>query len=349
VTDDDSEDLIDWHLMLLDFGGRLTDGSLVRCRELLAEDRLPDLATTLLAAINDDAVELYETEVELLADLLIDVGIDPASLREVPITIGAEHPYLFAATQDSAPAGAEPAAGAGSSVDAAAISAVAELAGVVGVWRAWRSRDEEAVVEPRRVYVIEVEPDANLVAICATIQRALATAGEADPQVEVYPQGTELSIYHRFARAHGELIWARSPDAGVQIATVFDEVDPASGPRFTAEHPVADEDEMPKLLEYLSRGELLLLTTARLDDVVEPERGNGVPMSFRTDGTWVWSDATAYYLETYRLMPDQELVAHIRTAEYLHPVVDGPARYRAMEALLAPSDEEPAWVFGGLR
>lgn len=56
------------------------------------------------------------------------------------------------------------------------------------------------------------------------------------------------------------------------------------------------------------RGEALLLTTARLKDVVNPTRGQLVPMSARSDRTRVWGDATTCYRQTHRLLPDPEMV-----------------------------------------
>jgi hypothetical protein len=127
---------------------------------------------------------------------------------------------------------------------------------------------------------------------------------------------------------------------------LFDEVDPETGLRFHPDHPIVNDEELPRLVEYLRRGEPLLLTTARLNDVVDPSRGNGVPMSFRTDGTWFWSDATTYYLEVHGLLSDPELAAHMRSAGRVPPV-DDVARHRAMAVLAQPTDEEPAWTFDG--
>ena len=39
-------------------------------------------------------------------------------------------------------------------------------------------------------------------------------------------------------------------------------------------------------------------------------------MNFLTDGYWVWTDASAYYLERYALRPDPELVEHIHARGY---------------------------------
>jgi hypothetical protein len=101
------------------------------------------------------------------------------------------------------------------------------------------------------------------------------------------------------------------------------------------------------VVEYLYAGEPLLVTTAQMDDVVDPERGNSVPMNFRTDGTWIWTDTTTYYLEQHRMAPDTDLLEHIRSVRYRMPALDGVALHRAMAVLQAPSEDEPVWTYGG--
>jgi hypothetical protein len=64
--------------------------------------------------------------------------------------------------------------------------------------------------------------------------------------------------------------------------------------------------------------------------VVDPARGSTVPLTVRTDGFWLWCEASAYYLERHGMAPDPGLLAHIRSCEYVIPGVDGAARYRAM-------------------
>jgi hypothetical protein len=149
-----------------------------------------------------------------------------------------------------------------------------------------------------------------------------------------------LPRYQRLARAGGTLMWAREPDPGIQIVRLYDEVDEA-GPRMSPEHPSIDEPEAERLVAYLRDGEPLLLTTGRMDDVVDRTRVDAVPMSFRTDGVWIWSDASTYYLEQYRLSPDPRLVDHARGRNYQSPDVDGAARYRAMAVLTAPTPAAP--------
>jgi hypothetical protein len=84
-------------------------------------------------------------------------------------------------------------------------------------------------------------------------------------------------------------------------------------------------------------GEPLLLTTGRSEDVADRDRGTAVPASFRTDGTWVWSDAAAYYLDAHGLRPDPDLLDHIRARGYVRPAVDGVALHRAMAVLRGPA------------
>jgi hypothetical protein len=113
-----------------------------------------------------------------------------------------------------------------------------------------------------------------------------------------------------------------------------------------AGYPVIGAPVAARLVGYLRGGQPLLLTTARKNDVLTPARGAVVPMNFRTDGQWIWSDATAYYLEQYGLAPDADLVAHIRHRGFVVPEVDGAAIHRALAALQEPEAHEPAWTYG---
>ncbi|KJE22122.1 hypothetical protein FF36_03554 [Frankia torreyi] len=99
-----------------------------------------------------------------------------------------------------------------------------------------------------------------------------------------------------------------------KIAGVYGTVDgrPDFGDRETL--PVGEE--RIAVLGYLNSGEFLLRTTGRTEDVVDPSRGKVVPISFRTDGNWIWTDSIAYYLEAYGLAPQPEFLAHIRDREY---------------------------------
>ena len=338
-------DAIDWHLLLLGLAGRVSDSVVARCRDLLADQREADVGQALVAGILAEAVPLFEVEVDFLGDAMgwtdeADETLSGIAITESGVPLG----YGFAAH----PEADDDIDGEGERADRAAIESTTALAGTIGLWRAWRlSTGNRPSRHIAAVYVVEVDEDADLIFVTGQIQRALVAAGQADPRVEVYPAGFELPSYQRLARGQGELLWSRTPDPGVQIAVLFDEVDPTHGPRFRPDHPSVDDEELPWLVEYLRRGEPLLMTTGRLGDVVNLARGKVVPMSFRSDGNWVWSDATTYYLETYGLLPDPALVAHVRAQNYVPPMVDDVAMHRAMSALRAPAAEEPAWTFGG--
>jgi hypothetical protein len=217
------------------------------------------------------------------------------------------------------------------------------------MWRAWRyPADESPWPPPRRVYLVEADGEVDLVAMAARVAERLTAAGEGDPQVETYPVGAELPAYQRLARAYAGLIWASTPSPEIKVATVFDEVDARTGPRFAAEHErIDDEAEARRMLDYLNAGEPLLVTAAQMDDVVDRTRRNVVPMNFRTDGIWIWTDTTTYYLQRHRLSPDNALVDHLRDVRYQMPPLDGVAIHRAMAVLQEPADEEPVWTYDG--
>ncbi|GAA5179199.1 hypothetical protein GCM10023322_08470 [Rugosimonospora acidiphila] len=121
-------------------------------------------------------------------------------------------------------------------------------------------------------------------------------------------------------------------EQGVRVARVYDVVD-GRGPRLTVDHPLLEEGEAARVLSYLDGGRALLTGLIRMRDVMTGDGSEVVPGGFATDGTWVWCEATAYYLRTYRLAPDPELLAHIRAAGYRPPEVGDPALRRALTAL----------------
>ncbi len=72
------------------------------------------------------------------------------------------------------------------------------------------------------------------------------------------------------------------------------------------------------------------------------ELGEVVPQNFRTGGTWIWTDTVTYYLETYALSPDPELLDHIRNRGYVEAELDDVSRHRAMVELFRPVAEGSA-------
>jgi hypothetical protein len=135
-----------------------------------------------------------------------------------------------------------------------------------------------------------------------------------------------------------------APPAEFEIARVYDFADPVTGPGFAPDHPVIeDPDERDRLLDYLETGDMVLSTTARQDDILDPAAGAAVPASFRTDGTWIWTDAVAYYLSTHGMAPDARLLEHIDAQRELGwdvPDADHETAIRAADFLLHPPAEQ---------
>jgi hypothetical protein len=340
------------HELLLRLAGQVPDEALTLGRELLDRGDLKRLARTVTAGILERNVALADEDRDLLVKLLKSTGLDSAVLDDVDYL--AEEPIRYTFTPDldeSLAADAEGGSGADpddDGPDEAAVEYVTSLDSVRGLWRAWRSRsDGFPWPQARRVYVLEVDAGTNPIEVAAHLQRRLIDAGDFEPQVETYLTGTEVPLYQRLARASAELIWSRETAPEVRMARLFDEVHPSRGPLFSAEHElVGDAEERARLVDYLRAGETLLVTAARMDDVVDDDAGYVVPVDFRTDGTWLWTDATTYYLETHHLLPDPELVEHIRSRDYTASTLDGVQIHHALVALQEPSDEEAAWVFG---
>jgi hypothetical protein len=138
-----------------------------------------------------------------------------------------------------------------------------------------------------------------------------------------------------------------------KIARVFDFAKPGTGPGFHPGHRVVTESgERDRMLAYLTSGTPVLYTTARAQDVLDPDAGQVVPTSFRTDGQWIWTDSVAYYLKQHGMAPDEELAAHIDArwqAEDGDAETDYVTAVAAADFLLHPPPEhvrKAAWTPG---
>jgi hypothetical protein len=143
-------------------------------------------------------------------------------------------------------------------------------------------------------------------------------------------------------------------DAGpeFEVARVFDFADPDTGPGFEPGHRViTDQAERDRLLSYLRGGAMVMTSTARMHDVLDPEQGQVVSMTFRTDGTWIWTDTVAYYLDRHGMAPDPRMAAHIEAmcADARVPGADLATAIRAADFLLSPpegGESSAVWTVG---
>ncbi|KZB88394.1 hypothetical protein [Amycolatopsis regifaucium] len=345
------------HGMLLRTAGWLPDDTLTHARGMLAEHRCGDVARLLVFAGRRTTLPLTEDDLDVLGELLQAEGGDPSSLANVELTPDdIPPPWRFSVEWGESGEGGQ----SEDTNNAMLISALAEqdlLAtaigepGLRGLWSVVRSPIDDAPYPPPRVvYVAEVDDEHEEASAPAELagrfQESLIAAGERDPQVEVIPLGTGGGLrYQRAAQENGRLLWAADTDSEVQVARVFDKVDPEAGPMFDPDRPkITDDGERERICEYLESGTLLLVTSVLMDDIVEPERGAMVPTNFYTDGSWVWTDSITYYLREHHLTPDPEFVAYINDIDGSPPIPDTVALGRVMKALTPSADGEPAWT-----
>jgi hypothetical protein len=329
----------DVHAMLLRLSGRVPDDVVAEARALLVAEDLGGLAALVTAAVVTQAIPVADRDVELLTEIgpraqVVRYAEEPApawafapASPEVLSAHGSEVGRCLDLTDVRDRAVAEV-----DVRDAAVIDVAASTTGAVGLWRTWRFPPEGR--PGRRVYLLEVAPDADPYLAALRAQVALASRGEADPQVEAYVSGSELPLYQRTARAWSALLWAPAPPRAFRRVRVYDAADEVAGPSFDAGHPrMTDAVARERVLGHLADGTVLRRSPALRDDVVDRTRRGVVPWRFVTDGEWIWSDAVAYYLRVHHLAPPADFLRHVNRAGHVPPSLDTVTAFRAMTAL----------------
>jgi hypothetical protein len=85
------------------------------------------------------------------------------------------------------------------------------------------------------------------------------------------------------------------------------------------------------VLRFLKTGTPVLAAATLQDDRLEPARGKCVPLSFATDGEWIWPGELAYYFEVHGIWPAEAFLGHMRA----HQCVPRPASEEALRRALA--------------
>lgn len=111
-------------------------------------------------------------------------------------------------------------------------------------------------------------------------------------------------------------------EAGTLFAApIFDDTGKHSEP--SPDRPAVHPQELDEVLAYLENAPVVLAARGYGEDAFKPDNPPVVPLTFHTDGAWVWPGGVAYYLRAHRIPPIPQLVQHIRDNDYRLPEVDG--------------------------
>jgi hypothetical protein len=144
---------------------------------------------------------------------------------------------------------------------------------------------------------------------------------------------------NRNSRAALDVARERPPgEGGLRVAGVFDGEDPSGAPWFSARRLRLPEPlRRRRLAEYLSQGHLVLRASGQITDPLDSGSGSVLPLSYRTDGVWVWWEASAYYLLHRGVAPELELLCHIEEQGYRLPSeVPADVLVQASRSVMAP-------------
>lgn len=327
-----------WHSLLLSLAGVVDDAELAAARQALAAAARPASSVDVPGGIGRvvAAVGTRLTADELAAVALVarDVGASAAADALAHYGLRAPAYEWVALPGGSGLLGTDP-AGWSDRAATTVVTALHDEPGVRGIWGVLRRGADDG--DAARVFLVEVTGAAEPASLAGTAQARLVEAGEDPPRVEVFRGDTPLPSYHRAAIAGATLLWTATA-AAPELVPVFDGVDQAGRPCFDGRRPHLDVDEQESVAAYLYGADAVLLTTATMADVVDPELGEVVPLTYRTDGRFVWPDASAYYAQRHGIAPYPPLLAAIRAAGYRPPRTDLADRMQAEHALFASDD-----------
>ncbi|GAA0225794.1 hypothetical protein GCM10009527_022740 [Actinomadura nitritigenes] len=124
--------------------------------------------------------------------------------------------------------------------------------------------------------------------------------------------------------------------AALRIARVFDEVGADGTPRY--DRPAVPEHEREALLRYLREAPIVLAARGYDTDRLDPARPAEVPLTYHTDGTWIWPGAVHYYLRVHGVPPEPRLVGYASAENFRVPEVDEETRAEAVATINRPAE-----------
>ncbi|MCP9950817.1 hypothetical protein [Actinomadura madurae] len=128
-------------------------------------------------------------------------------------------------------------------------------------------------------------------------------------------------------------------DAGsgqeMRVARPFDGTAPDGRPE--VRRPDVPGGEREAMVRYLERAPIVLAARSYDSDVLDPEQARNVPLTYHTDGTWIWPGAVGYYLRAHGVPPEPELAEHIRRGGFEVPDVADDVRSAAVATITGSS------------
>ena len=111
-----------------------------------------------------------------------------------------------------------------------------------------------------------------------------------------------------------------APSGPPRLARVFDGESPAGTPWFSpGRRRLPEPIRRERVAAYLMSGRLIVRVSDSMPDPLDPRQR--LPMSYRTDGVWVWPEALAHYVLTRGVAPELDLLRRIEERGYAAPAV----------------------------
>ncbi|MGW1680416.1 hypothetical protein [Saccharopolyspora sp. NPDC002376] len=169
-------------------------------------------------------------------------------------------------------------------------------------WQTLRLPEGDTTRTGRLVHLVETQAGADPHVLAAELADRLWNEGVPSPQVEVFHPESPLDFYyHAAALVEGREIYAVGPQPTIELAR-FDETNPEREP---------EGPDREAQIAYLNSGESLTEEDELIPDLLTGGEEPVVPITLRTDGTWIWSDLTTYYLANHGIALPPELRTHI--------------------------------------
>lgn len=105
----------------------------------------------------------------------------------------------------------------------------------------------------------------------------------------------------------------------MKFISIWDSIGETGAPQIDPDHERIDEALAQRVARFLAQAPPVLATQRRDTDVLTGV-DNVVPLTFRTDGTWVWSDEVAYYVANHRLSPGRKFLNYFAEIDPDSPI-----------------------------